>query len=137
LADGSWDSLAFTPTYSNQAFAQNPLAAEVSANADFNGDGDVDGRDFLAWQRGHGILTEALPENGDANGDGAVDSADLACWSEQYGTNPNDLLAFTGGALQSVSLVVPEPSTLSCFCLAVGGWSAYLFRFRLTTRPGD
>lgn len=102
LANGSWDSLAFTPTFSNQAFAQNPLAAEVSADADFDVDGNVDGRDFLAWQRGYGILTEALPENGDANGDGAVDSTDLAWWSEQYGTGSN---------LLAGPLSIPEPAT--------------------------
>ena len=107
LVNDTWHSLAFTPTFSNQAFAQNAIAAPVSGNADFDGDGDVDGRDFLAWQRGFGTTTGALPEQGDANGDGAVNEADLALWTEQYswsdqyGNNPSSLN----------TLAIPEPST--------------------------
>lgn len=54
---------------------------------DFNSDGDVDGSDFLALQRGLGIQTNALPGNGDANNDGAVGMDDFAMW----------LNGFTGG----------------------------------------
>ncbi|MDZ4656385.1 MAG: hypothetical protein SH868_02275 [Bythopirellula sp.] len=126
LTDGSWDSLAFTPI-GQQFFAQNPLAAEVPGNADFNGDGDIDGRDFLAWQRG---------ESPDP-----LSPGDLGFWSEQYGTDPNDLSAFTGGALQSASLVVPEPTSLDCLCLAAGAWSVFFFCFRQNNKklsqPGD
>jgi VCBS repeat-containing protein len=35
-------------------------------SADFDGDGDVDGRDFLAWQRGYGA-SSATKADGDAN----------------------------------------------------------------------
>jgi hypothetical protein len=52
--------------------------------ADFDGDGDVDGRDFLLWQRGFGT-TDAAPYQGDANADGHVDGSDLAVWKDQYG----------------------------------------------------
>lgn len=55
----------------------------VVPNADFNGDGKVDGRDFLAWQRGFGTPA-AQPADGDANSDGQVDGADLGVWQEQY-----------------------------------------------------
>ncbi|HMP05728.1 MAG TPA: dockerin type I repeat-containing protein [Lacipirellulaceae bacterium] len=47
-------------------------------NADFNGDGRVDGADFLIWQRGLGVGTTLAA--GDANGDGAVNAADLTIW---------------------------------------------------------
>jgi hypothetical protein len=53
--------------------------------ADFDGDGIVDGHDFLAWQRGFGKTGPTLAD-GDANGDGAVDGGDLSLWQEQYGT---------------------------------------------------
>jgi hypothetical protein len=75
---------------------------------DFDGDGDVDGRDFLAWQRGFGTVGSADLADGDANGDGNVDAADLAIWQEQYGTQPE---------LESLSSV-PEP--------AVGGLAVIL-----------
>ncbi len=73
------------------------LTVPVSTG-DFDQDGDVDGDDFLRWQRGFGIGT-ALGQ-GDANNDGAVDAADLAVWSEQYGS----------ATVQAV-LGVPEPTT--------------------------
>ncbi len=56
-------------------------------SGDYDGDGDVDGRDFLAWQRG----TSPTP----------FSAADLATWQAAY----------NGGALQAVSSLaaVPEP----------------------------
>ena len=61
------------------------LVANAVHNADFNGDGVVDGNDFLAWQRGNGTATGATLQQGDANGDGAVNAADLQLWKEQFG----------------------------------------------------
>jgi hypothetical protein len=107
LADGSWDSLAFTPI-NTQNYAQNPIAAQPFGDADFDGDGDIDGRDFLAWQRGFGLTIGALPEQGDANGDGAVNAADLGFWSSQYGSEPLSALHLPPSALNSS---IPEPST--------------------------
>jgi hypothetical protein len=48
------------------------------ASGDFDGDGDVDGRDFLRWQRG-----------GSPN---PLSSSDLSLWQAQYGT-PGPLVA--------------------------------------------
>ena len=69
-------------------------------SADFDIDGDVDGQDFLAWQRNFGIASGAEKSQGDANNDGSVNGSDLEVWQEQYGTNE---------ALQALS--VPEPAT--------------------------
>ena len=55
-------------------------------DADFDNDGDVDGRDFLIWQRNAGTVGNEFVL-GDANGDGDVDDADLAIWELQYGTH--------------------------------------------------
>ena len=77
--------------------------------ADFDGNGSIDGRDFLAWQRGFGT-TNATPSDGDANGDGIVDGGDLAVWQAQYGMSqtsaPIASLA-AADSLASTELVPP------------------------------
>ena len=70
-------------------------------SADFDNDGDVDGQDFLMWQRNYGIESGAEKSQGDADNDGSVSAADLAVWQNQYGTQE---------MLQSLG--VPEPATL-------------------------
>jgi hypothetical protein len=57
--------------------------------ADFDYDGDVDGRDFMIWQRGFGRSgPEVERQHGDATGDGDVDTNDLAVWQATYGRYP-------------------------------------------------
>jgi hypothetical protein len=73
-------------------------------DADFDDDGDVDGRDFLIWQRGFGSGTSNA--TGDANNSGSVDGADLEIWQGQYGSGP----------LVSSS-AVPEPTSLALLLL--------------------
>lgn len=70
-------------------------------DADFDNDGDVDGRDFLLWQQNSGTVGDDFVV-GDANGDGDVNSVDLGIWLAQYG---NESLSAASGA-------VPEPSTV-------------------------
>jgi glucose/arabinose dehydrogenase len=53
---------------------------------DFDGDSDVDGSDFLRWQRGLGA-TSAAHSQGDGDEDGDVDGADLAVWRATFATN--------------------------------------------------
>ena len=74
-------------------------------NADFDGDGDIDGADFLTWQRNLGSGTS--PPQGDADNDGDVDGEDLVVWETQYGDSPN-----------SIAATVPEPSALFLAMLA-------------------
>ena len=88
-----------------------PVAAPAD-DADFNNDGNVDGRDFLIWQRGFGTGTNN--STGDANNSGTVDAADLAIWQNLYG----------GGALTATSTAVPEPSCLLLLALGVMGLGA-------------
>jgi hypothetical protein len=79
------------------------VIAPPEDSADFDDDGDVDGRDFLTWQRGFGISDgTALLADGDANDDGNVNGADLGIWQNQYGEP---------GHLTAGVTVVPEPST--------------------------
>lgn len=56
------------------------------ASADFDMDGDVDGRDFLLWQGGYGTpVPFATKGEGDADVDADVDGSDLDIWQQQYG----------------------------------------------------
>lgn len=77
-------------------------------SGDFDGDNDVDGSDFLAWQRGFGLTSGAAPGDGDANGDGAVDAADLTVWDDQYLTGGTLLAGSFASA--SAAPVAEEPT---------------------------
>ncbi len=90
----NWDDMFFGPV-----------------SADFDGDGDVDGDDFLAWQRGAGTTANATPADGDANIDGAVNDEDLAVWELQFGTVPPVITAAVAS--------IPEPATLVLGCAAM------------------
>ncbi len=93
----------------------------VLTPGDFDGDGDVDGRDFLVWQRQVG-QTGYYPlqqQAADTNADGIVDVADLALWQQYYGyVSPLGLIV--------ASVPVPEPMSLhlsTLFILAALGTS--------------
>lgn len=60
-------------------------AFEYGYSADANGNGYVDGGDFLAWQRGYGMTSGATRADGDFDGDGDVDSDDLEIWKAMFG----------------------------------------------------
>lgn len=77
------------------------VAAVIEENADFDEDGDVDGRDFLIWQRGYSESGTALFADGDANGDGNVNGTDLAIWQAQYGLQ---------SGISATQSTIPEPS---------------------------
>ncbi len=62
---------------------------------DFDGDGDVDGRDFLAWQRGNSPIP--------------FSAEDLALWQTSY---PGPLTGFT---------TVPEPTSIMLIMMAACG----------------
>lgn len=71
------------------------FSSEPGAPGDFDADGDVDGRDFLVWQRG-----ETSPP---------LDPAALVAWQDNYGT----------GGLSALASV-PEPAT-ALLLFAVSG----------------
>ncbi|QDS98162.1 choice-of-anchor Q domain-containing protein [Adhaeretor mobilis] len=55
-------------------------------DADFDNDDDIDGADFLAWQRGFGTeAPNATKSDGDADNDTDVDGNDLSIWELQFG----------------------------------------------------
>jgi hypothetical protein len=58
---------------------------ENSDSADFDEDSDVDGADFLTWQRNLGETGNATHAQGDADHDGDVDRYDLGLWQARFG----------------------------------------------------
>ncbi|MDC0935719.1 hypothetical protein OAS39_05495 [Pirellulales bacterium] len=78
----------------------------VAKDADFDGDGDVDGVDFLSFQRGFGLDAGAgnvAPlAQGNANGDRFINGLDLDVWEDQYGSTSGGFAA---------SSAVPEPTS--------------------------
>lgn len=82
---------------------------ETADDADFNQDGDIDGQDFLQWQRGFNVSApQATHANGDANHDGAIDDADLTIWSEQYGVEVQPIVATSSAAKTSQLNALPQ-----------------------------
>ncbi|RIK83872.1 MAG: hypothetical protein DCC67_05595 [Planctomycetota bacterium] len=91
------------------------VATQVADDADFDGDGDVDGADFLTWQRHLNATGQTNNDNGDANHDGSVNAADLGVWRAQFGSSP-------AGA---VAAAVPEPAAgLLLAAAAAAGFAA-------------
>jgi hypothetical protein len=75
---------------------------------DYDNDGDVDGRDFLVWQRQFGG-----PGSADGSGNGVVDAADLTIWRGNFGAGG----AAVAGAGNAAA--VPEASTLFLSAVAM------------------
>ena len=91
---GSWGHFE----YEGQPISESPkmqgildFLASISPDGDFDADGDVDGADFLKWQR-----------------DG-LSAGDLADWQASYGP----------GIAAAASTAVPEPASL--LLLVLGG----------------
>lgn len=73
----------------SQSLSLLAITQDTGLSGDFDGDGDVDGFDFLAWQRGE----SPSPLSAD----------DLANWQANYGQTSIPL---------SMAVAVPEPATL-------------------------
>ncbi len=81
-------------------------------SADYNGDGVVNGGDFLIWQRQLG-MTDLIPyEGADGDGDGNVTVKDLAIWQQDYGMSIDQTSAPTSAS------TLPEPNS---FMLTIVG----------------
>jgi hypothetical protein len=117
---------AFNAAGAHDLVFKYAVVPQNTLSADFNGDGKVDGADFLRWQRGLGATGAAATQPaGNADGDADVDAADLALWKAQLGVT-----AFGGpGVLQTgfvryvsgAVAAIPEPSTAVLFVMALAG----------------
>ena len=110
LANGDWSLIGVVDN--GDGVSGNTLVAltaRLIPSADFNADGAIDGADFLRWQHGAGLATNATHQDGDANLDGKVDAADLNIWKAAF-----------GGPAASVVQAIPEPAaaTLAIIALA-------------------
>ena len=76
-----------------------PAGSSPNVAGDFNGDGNVDGADFVVWQTNFPSLSGKTRASGDGNGDGAVDGADFVLWQTNFPTTAS------GSAV-----AVPEPA---------------------------
>ncbi len=87
----------------------------LGLHGDTDGDGDVDGQDFLAWQRSFGATGVSA---GDMNGDSIVDDFDLWLWRNNQGARgaAGSQVALHG---MTASIQVPEPGTWVLCSLAV------------------
>jgi hypothetical protein len=88
--------------YRYVAAQDTPFVDLNPSNGDFDGNGTVDGADFLIWQRGYGLTNQSDATTGDADDDGDVDDADLVLWRSHFGGPPAAIVA----------AAVPEPATL-------------------------
>jgi hypothetical protein len=104
---GDW----LATTSSTGTFSVAPLVVGPANNADFDNDGDVDGADFLTWQRNLGATGQPDKSTGDATGDGNVNAADLAEWQ----------LHFAGAPAEGAAGAVPEPASVSLTLAALAG----------------
>ena len=87
--DGTWSNGVTATAYIDRV----TLVDLHPDTGDFNADGRVDGRDFLAWQRGLGASRTA---------------AELAIWKQQFG---GTVAAANAGA-------VPEPASATLLVVA-------------------
>lgn len=106
LNSGGAGAVAFDNIY---LAMEDTIVEPPVTDPDFDNDDDVDGRDFLIWQRGFGT-PDALNQDGDADFDNDVDGDDLIAWQGKYGE--------TGPLVANVA--VPEPAAGMLILAAVG-----------------
>ena len=81
---------------------------EAPLAGDFTGNGQVDGRDFLAWQLNFGA-TEAAAFEGDATGEGLVDGGDLTTWESEFGSGaPLEVAYYSAPVEGDLDFAPPE-----------------------------
>jgi subtilisin-like proprotein convertase family protein len=98
---------AFAVGSGQQASNMNFGARVTSLTGDYDSDADVDGSDFLLWQRQLGSPASPSGSGADGNANGAVESGDLAVWRENFGGSlaPIAANAVAGGSGETAGKV--------------------------------
>ena len=78
-----------------------------SLTGDYDGDGDVDTRDYDLWRATFGNASRPITPPADGNGNGIVDAADYALWRDNLGASIDP------GAGSNADVSVPEPATVT------------------------
>ena len=82
-----------------------PGTFSAALAGDFDLDNDVDGADFLRWQRNFSN-DMAKRTDGDSNDDGIVDGDDVASWQASFGLGPAPLTVVAESNSASVAVEV-------------------------------
>jgi hypothetical protein len=69
----------------DDAFAALGGAPAGDLPGDYDVDDDVDGADFLAWQRGFGSTATPAGSGADGNANGVIDAFDMGVWQANFG----------------------------------------------------
>lgn len=89
-----------TFTYTAYDFVSESAAASVRISVglrgDYDQDADVDGTDFLQWQRELGAAVVPIGNGSDGDGNGTVDQADVVAWQDNFGISEVVLTAIPG-----------------------------------------
>jgi hypothetical protein len=105
------------PTGQSEFFFNNLQVSSAALGGDYNADGQVDGSDFLVWQR----LVGSSSTLADGNHNGLIDAGDLAIWRDQFGMS---------GSAMGVN-ALPEPGL---GVLLSTGWMAAVRGARMKRR---
>jgi hypothetical protein len=111
ILDGAGNGIESAVRFDNVELVIQPPAP----NADFDGDGSVNGNDFLAWQRGLGTFVTATPAAGDADFDNNVAADDLAIWRDQFGVggaSATSAAVFTDVTFVALADAISRPALL-------------------------
>jgi formylglycine-generating enzyme required for sulfatase activity len=138
---GKWHRSAPADPLTQAGVGFRVASLVVLSRGDLDLDGDVDGADFLRWQRQYSLdntanYLDSFHEHygrsvlGDHDLDGDVDGADFLQWQRGFGVSygASDLADWktgflTASATESGIIVVPEPAT-SNLALALMGLAA-------------
>src|SRR5436190_1866729 len=82
------------------------LKGVVRLAGDYNGDGVVNGGDYLVWRRMEGQTGVTAYSGADGDGNGTIDNSDYDVWRLHFGqTAP-------GSGSELTSTTVPEPASV-------------------------
>jgi hypothetical protein len=86
---------------------------EVLSGGDYDDDGDVDGHDFLVWQRTLGATATPPGAGADGNSNGLVEAGDLTVWKGSFGGGAATVALASSNVAASDGPFAPSSSALS------------------------